>query len=75
MTKSATIRKLQSTLVDLPADDLRAVAKFVEFLQSATSGKHKATHIKQDWAGALSEFSAKYSSLDLQKLALPWREG
>ena len=76
MPKSAVlIKKLQDGLADLPRGDLEAVLKFVEFLRSSSALKRKTAYMKQDWAGALSEFADEYTSLSLQKMSAHWREG
>ena len=73
MAKAATVNKLQEALLDLSVDDLDAVAKFIAFLRASAAAKKRSHHLKQDWAGALSEFADKYTSIDLQHQASSWR--
>ncbi|MBN1246050.1 MAG: DUF2281 domain-containing protein [Anaerolineae bacterium] len=49
------------------------VREFVEFLlaRRERSGEKKLT---QSWAGALRDYRNKYTSLELERLALDWRE-
>ncbi len=35
--------------------------------------RKKKTKLSQNWAGALSDYRDKYTSLELQKKALEWR--
>lgn len=35
--------------------------------------KKKKTRLSQNWAGAISDYGDKYTSLELQKKALEWR--
>ncbi len=74
MARPITLKKIQENLSSLPADDIQAVAKFIEFLHSSAR-KRKPCHLRQDWAGALQDFAGEYTSLKLQKLAPSWRKG
>ena len=65
-------RPLSELVEELPPDVQREVRDFVEFLiskHSRTPGKK----LRQDWAGALRDYSDQYSALELQKKALEWR--
>lgn len=46
---------------------------FVQFLIEKRMSKKKI-YLKLDWAGGLSEYRDKFTSLDLQKKALEWWE-
>ncbi len=59
-------------LVDqLPPELQREVEDFAKFLLE-TRAQRKGGKLSLDWAGALSEFSGQFTSLDLQKKALEW---
>lgn len=59
-------------LIDrLPPDLQREVEDFARFLLE-TRGQAKGARLRLDWAGALSEFRDRYTSLELQKKALEW---
>lgn len=59
-------------LIDrLPLDLQREVEDFARFLLE-TRGQAKGARLRLDWAGALSEFRDRYTSLELQKKALEW---
>ena len=66
-------KSLAELVQDLPPDVMVEVRHFIEFLlrkrQNATEYK-----LRQNWAGALREHQEQYSSLELQKKALEWRE-
>jgi hypothetical protein len=47
------------------------VRQFVETLLTPINGG--GGKLKQNWAGALSDYREKYTSLELQKKALEWR--
>jgi len=53
----------------LPPDLQQEAIDFIQFLIEKRMHK-KRTYLKLDWAGALSEYKDKYTSLNLQKKAL-----
>lgn len=68
--QEANIKEL---LQQLPPDLLQEAQDFIEYLlnkRTQRAGKPPS----QNWAGALKDFREKYTSLDLQKHALEWRE-
>ena len=65
--------KIEEMINDLPPDLRQEAEDFIEFLLSKHSRK-PAVKLRQDWAGALREYHDKYTSLELQKKALEWRE-
>ncbi len=67
------MRKIEDMVKELPPDLLQEVEDFIEFLLDKHSRK-PATKLRQDWAGALKEFRDQYTSLELQKKSLEWRE-
>ncbi|MCY3542867.1 MAG: DUF2281 domain-containing protein [Chloroflexi bacterium] len=56
----------------LPEDKQREVLTFIESLASEKEDIPKAG-LRQDWAGALSEYEDGLTSVELQKKALEWR--
>jgi len=65
-------RPLQELVQELPPDLRAEVRDFVEFLLSKR-GQRTSQILRQDWAGALSEYRQRYTALELQRLALDWR--
>jgi len=62
-------------LVKVLPPSLRAeVRDFVEFLL-AKHGRRTPGKLRQDWAGALREYGAHETGVDLQHKALDWRAG
>ncbi len=55
----------------LPPELQREVEDFARFLLE-TRGQVKSTRLRLDWAGGLSEFRERFTSLELQKKALEW---
>ena len=62
---------LESMIKRLPPDLQQEAIDFIQFLIEKHMHK-KRTYLKLDWAGALSEYKDKYTSLNLQKKALEW---
>lgn len=58
----------------LPEDKQREVLTFIESLASKQEDISEAC-LRQDWAGALSEYKDRFTSVELQKKALEWRGG
>jgi hypothetical protein len=65
------MNKLENVVRELPPDLQQEVLDFAEFLQQKKAPK-KQKKLRLSWAGALKEFSGKYTSLDLQRKALEW---
>lgn len=66
------LRPLEEIVKELPPDFQQEVREYVEFLlykREQKSGKK----LRQNWAGASSDFKDDYTLLDLQKKALGWR--
>ena len=57
----------------MPADVQREVLDFARFLMSRKKPQRQSKPLKQDWAGALREYKARFTSLDLQEKANEWR--
>ncbi len=69
---SATTKTLPDIIKDLPPAEQKAVRDFAEFL--ATKHQQKAIKkLRQNWVGILRDYREQYTSLDLQKKALEWR--
>lgn len=69
----STQRKpLDELMKELPPDSQAEVRDFVEFLLEKKRRK-AAGKLRQNWAGALSDYKDEYTSLELQKKALDWR--
>jgi len=67
-----TIKKIEQKIQELPPYLLEEVD---DFIISKKGKKQKQTgRLKQDWAGALSQFSNQFSSIESQKKALEWRK-
>jgi hypothetical protein len=62
---------LDELVEKLPPDLRREVEDFARFLLE-TRGQAKGARLRLDWAGALSEFRDRFTSLELQKKALEW---
>lgn len=65
-------RSLEELVRELPPDLQAKVRQFVELLQETTNGETNK-RLEQNWAGALSDFREKYTSIDLQQKSLEWR--
>jgi galactose-1-phosphate uridylyltransferase len=69
------IKNIENKIHMLSPRLLEEVEDFIDFLISKKQkNKNQEKRLKQDWAGALSEFSNQYSSVELQKKALEWRK-
>jgi len=69
------MKTLEEKIRELPPELRQEVEDFVEFLwEKRVRGVHGGKKLRQDWAGALSEYRERYTSLELQKKALEWRE-
>lgn len=58
---------------DLPPDKRQEVLDFIEFLRNKKDLQPKK-QFKFKWEGCLEEFKDQYTSLELQKKALEWRD-
>ncbi|MCK9210309.1 MAG: DUF2281 domain-containing protein [Ignavibacteriaceae bacterium] len=62
----------QQKVNELPEYLRKNVELYIDFLLEKQKPK-KRTKLKQTWAGSLKQFNNEYSSVELQKLALKWR--
>ena len=69
---SSQSRTLDELVRQLPPESQAEVRDFVEFLLEKRRRK-SSPKLRQNWAGALSDFGEKYTALELQKKALDWR--
>lgn len=65
--------KLKEKIDALPPEDQKEVERLVEHLLQK-NGKQQATPLNQSWAGALKEYRDEYTSGELKKKALNWRQ-
>jgi len=63
---SSDRRSLEKIVRELPTDSQEKVRQFVETLLKTTNERPNRK-LKQNWAGALSDYREKYTSLALQK--------
>ena len=71
-TKGKAMGTIEELMKELPPDLQKEVEDFARFLLERRTQKH-GSKLRQDWAGALREYRAQYTSLELQKKALEWR--
>jgi hypothetical protein len=69
---SESTKPLAELIENLPPEIEEEVRDFVEFLLERRVRK-PGKKLRQDWAGALKDYRAQYTSLELQKRALEWR--
>ena len=68
-------KNIENKIHKLSPQLLEEVEDFIDFLISKKqNNRNQEKRLKQDWAGALNEFSNQYSSVELQKKALEWRK-
>ena len=65
------MNNLNEIVQKLPPDLQREVADFARFLLETRAGP-KSGKLGMEWAGALSEFRDRFTSLELQSKALEW---
>jgi len=66
------MNRIEEMIRELPSELQQEVLDFIEFLIEKQARKH-GRKLRQDWAGALSDYRDRYTSLELQKRALEWR--
>jgi hypothetical protein len=62
-----------NAIVNLPSE--LKYRKVEIIILPAEKGKRKKKSLSQNWANSLSDYRSQYTSLELQKKALEWREG
>jgi len=69
---STQLKSLEELVRELSPASQAEVRNFVEFLLEKQ--RRKATRkLRQNWAGALSDYREQYTSMELQQKALDWR--
>ncbi|MFL6212395.1 MAG: DUF2281 domain-containing protein [Blastocatellia bacterium] len=66
-------KSIEELVKQLPPASQQEVRDFVEFLLEKR-GRKSAGTLRQDWAGVLRDHKEQYTSLQLQKKALEWRD-
>lgn len=69
---STQSKPLEELVKELPPASQAEVREFVEFLLEKRRKKATRT-LRQNWAGALSDYREQYTALELQQKALDWR--
>ncbi|MDI6886053.1 MAG: DUF2281 domain-containing protein [archaeon] len=64
---------IEEKIKQLPPELHREVEDYVDFLLQKAK-KKPGKKLKLDWIGGLKEYRDKYTSLELQKKALEWRD-
>ena len=59
----------------LPPDERQRVEEYIAFVAKENLAKTGGQDFRFDWAGGLSEFKGKYTSIELQKKAMEWMGG
>lgn len=62
--------QLAEMIESLPPDERQRVEEYITFIAKEHSAKPGGKDFRFDWAGGLSEFRGKYSSVELQKKAM-----
>jgi hypothetical protein len=65
------MKKIDELMEKLPPELQDEVYDFAQFLLGKKT-QPKQKRLRMDWAGGLSEFRDKFTSLELQKKALEW---
>ncbi len=66
------MKSLRELFDELPPELQKQAREFVESLVAKKHKKQRGT-LRQDWAGALKDYRAKFTALDLQAKASEWR--
>ena len=72
MNSADTQERLQALVKELPPELHEDVIGYIESL--LLKDKPKDKYLRRDWGGALKGHYDDYTSLELQKKALDWRE-
>ncbi len=68
-----SLKTIEKKISQLPPSLVVKLDDYLDFLLSQRKVSVNSNILKQTWAGGLKEYKKKYSSLELQKLALEWR--
>lgn len=67
------MKTIEELMQELPPDLRQEVQDFARFLvETKIRPKNERLQLQLNWAGALSEFRDRYTSLELQKKAQEW---
>ncbi len=66
------MKSLEELVRELPLELQQEVQDFARFLFETKVHQRRAK-LRMNWAGGLSEFRERFTSLELQKKALEWR--
>ena len=67
--------QLAEMIENLPPDERQRVEEYIAFVAKENTTKMGGQDFRFDWAGGLSEFKGKYTSVELQKKAMEWMGG
>ncbi len=67
------MKTIDDVFKKLPPGLQQEVLDFAQFLLEKRTQK-AGRRLRQDWAGVLSEYRDQYTSLELQKKSLDWRD-
>ncbi|MFC1714309.1 DUF2281 domain-containing protein [Candidatus Poribacteria bacterium] len=67
------MKTLEELIKELPPELRQEVHDFASFLVERR-GQPKQEKLRMTWAGGLREFRDQFTSLELQKKALEWRD-
>lgn len=67
------IQTINEKIKELPPDLQLELEKYLNYLLSQNKRKDTSKMLKQDWGGGMKDLKEKYTSLELQKLAMKWR--
>lgn len=73
ITSEKSEKALSDLVKELPPDLQEEVRDFVNFLMQKQK-REQSQNLRQNWAGALREYRQRFTSLELQKASLNWRE-
>jgi mRNA-degrading endonuclease RelE of RelBE toxin-antitoxin system len=68
------MEKIEEKLKKLPSNLQKEVMDFISFLLEKEKKRKKKGKPNLNWIGGLKEYRDKYTSLELQKKALEWRD-
>lgn len=67
-----SVKSMEELFRELPPESQQEVRDFIEFLLAKQAARSRRQP-QFDWAGALQELRAQYSSVDLQHQITNWR--
>lgn len=68
-----SLKLIEKKISKLPPNLVIKLDDYLDYLLSQVKIKKDRDFLRQTWAGGLKEYKKKYSSIELQKLALEWR--